>query len=227
MAKRKAIIDDGFNPELVEGARLDGIFEIPCIDLPQEVLVPTGLTSWTNRHRASSDCEMIEFFEKDISFAEVLIHPEEYVDDIASFPIFTPLDCSLYRDATLTAQIANIYRSRAIGFYFQRRGANVYPLVRWGDERTYTTCLFPEKVAFAGVPRHSPVVVSSYGCYRGGQNKFHFKAGLMAMMDELEPSMVVVHGSLSKDLAERVRSRAELYQYPDWTARVKGRAQNG
>ncbi len=223
MTKRKAIIDDGFNPELVEGARFDGIFEIPCIDPPRAVLAPTGLTSWTNRRRAPSECEMLEFFEKDIDFAEVLICPEKYVDDIISFPIFTPLDCSLYRDASLTAQIANIYRSRAIGFYYQRRGANVYPLVRWGDERTYTTSLLPEKVAFTGVPRRSPVVVSSYGCFSGKQNKFHFNAGLMAMMDELEPSMLIVHGSLTVELARKLQNRTELHQYPDWTTRMKGR----
>jgi hypothetical protein len=223
MKKRKAIIDDGFNPELVRGARFDGIFEFPRIDVPRQILVPAGLTPWTKRNRAPGNCEMLEFFEKDVDFAEVLIQPDRYIDDIVSFPIFTPLDCSLYRDAPLAAQVANIYRSRAIGAYYQRKGANVYPLVRWGDERTYTTCLFPERIAFAGIPRHSPVVVSSYGCFSGKQNQFHFKAGLMAMLDELSPSMVIIHGPLSPDLGERLRRRTKLYQYPDWIARMKGR----
>lgn len=223
MAKRKAIIDDGFNPELVAGARFAGIFEIPCIEAPNAIIAPEGFTPWTQRKRAPSNNELLEFFEKDVNFAEVLINPEDYIEDILAFPLFTPLDNSLYRDASLTAQVANIYRSRAIGSYYQRKGANVYPLVRWGDERTYTTCLFPEKVAFAGVEKRSPVVVSSYGCYRSKADKFHFEAGFMAMMDELEPSMVLVHGSISRGLANKVRVRTELHQYPDWTSRMKGR----
>lgn len=223
MVKRKAIIDDGFNPELVAGARLAGIFEIPCIEAPDTIIVPEGFTPWTQRKRAPSTNELLEFFEHDISFAEVLISPEDYTEDILKFPLFTPLDNSLYRDASLAVQIGSIYRSRAIGYYYQRKGANVYPLIRWGDERTYTTCLLPEKVAFIGVEGHSPVVVSSYGCYRSRADKFHFEAGFMAMMDELEPSMVLVHGTISKNLTNKVRDRTELYQYPDWISRMKGR----
>ena len=64
MIRRKAIIDDGFNPELVDGARFDGIFEIPCIDPPDKILVPTGLTPWTKRHRAPSDREMLVFLRR-------------------------------------------------------------------------------------------------------------------------------------------------------------------
>lgn len=223
MVKRKAIIDDGFNPELVAGARLAGIFEIPCIEAPDTIIVPEGFTPWTQRKRAPSTNELLEFFEHDISFAEVLISPEDYTEDILKFPLFTPLDNSLYRDASLAVQIGNIYRSRAIGYYYQRKGANVYPLIRWGDERTYTTCLLPEKVAFIGVEGHSPVVVSSYGCYRSRADKFHFETGFMAMMDELEPSMVLVHGAISKNLTNKVRDRTELHQYPDWISRMKGR----
>lgn len=223
MAKRKAMIDDGFNPELVAGARFAGIFEIPCIEAPSTIIVPDGFTPWTQRKRAPTENELLEFFEKDVDFAEVLINPKNFVEDILAFPSFTPLDNSLYRDAALAAQIGNIYRSRAIGSYYQRQGANVYPLIRWGDERTYTTCLFPEKVAFAGVERHAPVVVSSYGCYQKSQDKFHFEAGFMSMLDELEPSIVLVHGALSRELADKARIRTELHQYPDWTSRMKGR----
>lgn len=223
MAKRKAIIDDGFNPELVAGARFAGMFEIPCIEAPNTIIVPEGFTPWTQRKRAPTANELLEFFEKDVNFAEVLISPEDYIEDILKFPLFTPLDNSLYRDASLAVQIGNIYRSRAIGSFYQRKGANVYPLIRWGDERTYTTCLLSEKVAFVGVERRSPVVVSSYGCYQTRADKFHFEAGFMAMMDELEPSMVLVHGAISRSLANKVRGRTELHQYPDWTSRMKGR----
>lgn len=223
MTKRKAIIDDGFNPELVAGARFAGIFEMPCIEAPDTIIVPDGFTPWSQRKRAPTANELLEFFENDFGFAEVLIDPGSFTKSILEFPLFTPLDNSLYRDASLAVQIANIYRSRAIGSYYQREGANVYPLVRWGDERTYTTCVLPEKVAFAGVEKRGPVVVSSYGCYRSRQDRFHFEAGFMAMMDELEPSMVLVHGALSRSLADDVRGRTDLHQYPDWISRMKGR----
>ncbi len=37
MKRKKAIIDDGFNPELVEGAHFAGMFDFPCIDAPKEI----------------------------------------------------------------------------------------------------------------------------------------------------------------------------------------------
>ncbi|MBR6228616.1 MAG: DUF4417 domain-containing protein, partial [Eubacterium sp.] len=44
-------------------------------------------------------------------------------------------------------------KSRAIGYFFQKNRVYVIPCVRWGDERTYTTRVLPEKVAFLGVEK--------------------------------------------------------------------------
>lgn len=227
MAKRKAIIDDGLNPELVVGARFAGIIEIPCIEAPEKIVIPKGMTPWTKRDRAPTDLELLEFFEKDFDFAEVLISPEGFIDEIKAFPAAVTLDCSQYRDAPFMAQLTNIYRSRAVGSYHQRQGANIYPFARWGDERTYTTAVLPEKVAFTGLPKHSVTVVSSYGCYQTAEDKFHFHSGLYSLIDELEPEVLLLHGSLAPDVAEKVSRLTELYQYPDWTTRVKGGPHHG
>lgn len=223
MKRNKAIIDDGFNPELVEGARFAGIFNFPCIDAPKEIIIPKGLTPWSRRAKVPTDCELLEFFEHDVNFSEILKSPGSFAVEIAGFPIFAPPDCSVYRNAPLAVQIGNIYKSRAIGSFYQRHGANVYPLIRWGDERTYTTCLFSERIAFSAVEKGGPVVVSSYGCYKSADDKFHFNAGLLAMLDELDPSLVVLHGSLDKELAKRVCERTRFVQYSDWVSRMKGR----
>lgn len=221
MPPNKAIIDDGFNPELVKGARFDGVFEIPCIEKPKEVIIPRGFTPFTKRHKAPTEHEALSFFEFDTKFAECLIAPELFVGTALSFDVFVPTDNSLYRDQPLATQIGNIYRSRAIGFYYQKHGANVYPLIRWGDERTYTDKVFPESVAFAGAPKNSVVVVSTYGCIRGQDNKRHFQAGLESMVDVLAPTLVLVHGSMPKTVFSHVLSRSEFVQFPDWTARMR------
>ena len=221
MRNRKLTADDGFNPELATGATFDGIFEIPHIDPPRHVLLPAGFTPFSKRKYVPTDNEALCFFEMDTVFADILRNPHAYIDEFKAFPLFIPSDNSLYRDSPLAVQIANIYRSRAIGHFYQRHGANVYPLVRWGDERTYTTCKLPEKVAFAGIEHHSPVVVSTYGCIRGKENKRHFRAGLEAMLDELEPSLVLVYGSMPDQVFADVSNRSEFIHYPDWTARMK------
>lgn len=224
MPSHKACIDDGCNPELVRGATFDGVLEIPHINAPNAIIRPDGFTPFTQRHRAPTGNEALSFFEFDVKFSDALAHPGRYIDVAQSFAVFIPPDCSLYRDMPLVLQAANVYRSRAIGCFHQRHCANVYPLIRWGDERTYTDSVLPEPVAFLGVEKHSPVAVSTYGCIRGTENRKHFKAGLEAMVDYLKPSLVLVHGSMPTSVFADVLNRVELIQYPDWTTRMRGGA---
>ena len=79
MTKKKAIIDDGMNPELVSGASFDGILEIPIIHKPNEQIIPDGITPFSQRRRIQSDKEAIGFYEHDSEFADLLANPQAYV----------------------------------------------------------------------------------------------------------------------------------------------------
>ncbi len=46
---KKNKIDDGFNPELVENALFDGIFEIPHIKKPQKIIIPSDIIPFSQR----------------------------------------------------------------------------------------------------------------------------------------------------------------------------------
>lgn len=130
---RKANLDDGCNPELVAGAQFDGVLEIPIIQAPKEIIIPSGITPFSKREKALGTNDAIGFLEKDPRFANVLIDPAAYVEDFRRFRCLLPLDCSLYRDAPLAVQITNLYRSRAVASYYQRNGCNFYPFARWGE----------------------------------------------------------------------------------------------
>ena len=148
--KIKAIIDDGCNPELVAGAEFALPLGIPIIKATSKIIVPPGITPFSMRRRAPSFEEAVGFHEMDVNFADVLRNPEKYIDDFARFAVLISPDCSLYRDAPLSVQLTNVYRNRAIGSYYQRRGQYVIPQIRWGNEYTYTTKYFPERIAFLG-----------------------------------------------------------------------------
>ena len=180
--KRKANLDDGCNSELVRGAKFDGLLDIPVISAPGTISIPTGFTPFTKRKKSLGTDDAICFFEKDPKFAEVLIDPAAYIDDFRRFRYLLPTDCSLYTDAPLAVQIINLYRSRAIASYYQRNGCNVYPMARWGNEYTYTTDYFPERIAFLGLPKHSVTCIGTYGCINSRIEKYHFKHGLKAML---------------------------------------------
>ena len=222
MRRIKANLDDGCNPELVAGATFALPLGIPIIKAPPQIIIPEGITPFSVRHRAPSFNEAIGFYEKDINFAEVLRSPQDYIDDFGRFKALISPDCSLYRDAPLAVQLTNVYRNRAIGSYYQRRGQYVIPQIRWGNEYTYTTKYFPEKIAFLGAEKHSIVAIGTYGCFDGRENKYYFSAGLEAMMETLEPQVVLVYGSMPEKVFGQYMNYAKFVQYPDWTTRMHG-----
>ena len=129
--KRKAVLDDGCSPELVSGAVFDGIFEIPFIRKPNIIIVPEEIVPFSQRDKVTPSSKIaIGFHEMDPEFAEVLISPKEYINDFARFGIIISPDCSLYRCAPLSVQITNVYRNRAIGSFYQRKGCYVIPQIR-------------------------------------------------------------------------------------------------
>ena len=95
------------------------------------------------------------------------------------------------------------------------------PNIRWGDERTYTDEFLGEKVAFQGVDKHSIVSVGTYGQIQTAESKRYFREGLIAMLAELEPEVVLVYGSMPNQIFGGLSDRAKFVQFPDWTTRMK------
>lgn len=220
----KNLIDDGFNAHLVETALFEGILEIPCIEKPEKIIIPTGIVPFTSRDKSRNYQDFVCFYEHDIKFAEVLTATDQYIEDLKRFPGVISPDCSLYLDMPLCLQIVNIYMSRAVGYYLQNQGIYVIPNVRWGDERTYTPNILGERVAFLGIPHHSIVSVGTYGCIWKKEDKFYFREGLIAMLDELEPQIVLVYGAMPEIIFGGLENRTRFIKFPDWIARKKSEA---
>ncbi|MBR1937849.1 MAG: DUF4417 domain-containing protein [Spirochaetales bacterium] len=231
MAKNKPIsLDDGFRPDLVENAIFDGIFEIPHLEQVSNFSTPTKVIPFSLRNRTSDFSELVVFFEKDRMFRELLQKPEDYTEDLRRFAggITTP-DCSLYRDSPLSVQIANTYKNRALGYFYQRQGLTVIPTVRWGDERSYSKTVFPEAFSFLGIPKKSVVAIGTYGCIKGKENKFYFEEGLEAMLKTLMPHTVIVYGRMPDNVFEQYSKETKFIHFLDWTSIVKrqGEGHNG
>ena len=226
MAKQKskrvegaANITDGCNPELVVGARFDGVLEIPIIERPDKLMVPAGMVPFSKMSRVEDPhrfavCE----YELDVEFADLLRNPDVYVKDLRQYQAFVTPDASLYWDMPLAAQIVNKYRNHAIDRYMQSKGIYTIPNVRWGDERTYTCDFLPEPLAFLGVEKHSIVSIGSYGMVKTKLEKARFRAGLEAMLAWLEPEVVLVYGSTPDDVFGDYWKYSEFVKYPDWTS---------
>ena len=215
------LVDEGFRVSLVETAFFDGKFEIPHIDAPREIIIPEGMVPFSIRERSQDKNDFVCFYENDINFREILINTEEYVDDLKRFPGIVTPDCSLYLDAPLCVQIADIYLNRAVGYYLSQQGLYVVPNIRWGDERTYKSDFLGEKVAFQGVDKHSIVSIGTFGQIKSAESKRYFRDGLEEMLKELEPEVVLVYGAMPDKIFGGLYDKTSFIQYPDWTTRMK------
>lgn len=222
MSKKNTIIDDGFRADLVRSAEFKGVFEIPYINPPKKIILPKDTIPFSIMHRTKDYSEFVVFYEHDIRFADILIATDDYLEELKKFAGVISPDCSLYRDMPLTLQISNTYMNRAIGHYLQMHGIYVIPNVRWGDERSYTNSVLPEKFAFVGIPKHSIVSIGTYGCIQGKENKHYFREGLIAMLDELEPEYVLVYGNMPESVFGDLMDRTHFVHYKDWTSRKRG-----
>ncbi|MBR0225951.1 MAG: DUF4417 domain-containing protein [Thermoguttaceae bacterium] len=214
--RRKAVIDDGMSSELVNGSDFDGYFGIPVIKKPEKIIIPKRIIPFSKLDKAETFEDAIATYEMDQKFSDLLINPDSYIGVLKEH-IFISLDCSLYRNAPYSVQVANVYRNRAIGSYYQRKGIYVIPQIRWGNELTYTTGVFPEKIAFLGVEKNSIVAIGTYGCSQTRDDKYHLKTGLEAMLETLEPVVVLVYGAMPKSVFKDFLNTTEFVHYPDWT----------
>ena len=219
---RKNKIDDGFRADLAINGIFDGTLEIISIRKPNQIITPKDTIPFSLMHRSKDHSEFVVFYEHDLRFADVLTSTEDYLNELKKFAGVVSPDCSLYRDMPLCLQIANTYMNRLIGHYLQEQGLYVIPNIRWGDERSYTTGVLPEKFAFLGVEKHGIVSIGTYGCIQGSENRYYFKAGLEAMLEELEPEVVIVYGSMPNSIFSEYKNVAQFIQMKDWISKKRG-----
>ena len=220
----KTLFYDGFNSKLIETAFFEGYLEIPILEEPEEIIIPTAAVPFSNRKKIIEHSnEMLVFYEHDYEFRDFISIPQNYMDELENIKIMSTPDCSLYRDMPLWEQIANIGVSRSIGYYLQKQGKYVIPNVRWGDERTYKKGIFDFIPAFSGIPKNSIVSIGSYGCSKKREDKYFLEAGLDAMLSELSPVDVIVYGSYNHKIFDKYERYTRFHHLKDWTTVVHNR----
>lgn len=215
---------DGFNSKLIETALFEGFLEIPIMDAPKKIVVPSVAIPFSKRKAITSPAEeMLVFYEQDPKFRGFVSIPQNYIDELQNIQMVSTPDCSLYRDMPLWEQIANIGVSRSVGYYLQQQGKYVIPNARWGDERTYTKGIFDYIPAFSGIPKNSIVSIGTYGCSKNKEDKYFLEAGLEAMLAELTPQDVIVYGSYNPKIFDKYEHYTHFHHLPDWTTYVHKR----
>ena len=206
MRRRKTIFDDGFQERLTEGATIVGAPGIPMLMDLDNVQVPKDIIPFSKARTCSNKRQYVHFYMHDREFSRVLTATDQYIDLLKLYDgVITP-DCTLMIGQSPCLQQANTYMNRAVGFYLQKNGIPVIPNVRWSDERSFEYC-------FLGVPQGAMVAVSTHGCITSRAERSMFKTGLGAMLDTIQPKVVLVHGYMPDDIFGEYVGQIEFHRY--------------
>ena len=204
---RKTILDDGFQEYLTEGCALVGDPGIPMLVKMHNTEIPHSLIPFEKCMRATNKRQYVHFYMHDRKFSRVLTATSRYLSLLKEFDgVITP-DCTMKVNQAPCLLQTNTYFNRAVGVYLQRHGVPVIPNIRWSDEKSFSFC-------FLGVPKHIIVAVSTHGCIKSNRDKELFRVGLRAMLDELKPTDVLVHGHMPESIFAEFYSETNFHRYP-------------
>jgi len=206
LRKRKTIFDDGFQEHLTVGATIVGTPGIPMLMDLHNTQVPRDIIPFSKARNCPNKRQYVHFYMHDREILRVLTATDQYLDMLMLYDgVITP-DCTMLIGQSPCLQQANTYMNRAVGFYLQKHGIPVIPNIRWSDERSFDYC-------FLGVPKESMVSVSTHGCITSREERKMFKIGISAMLEEIQPKTVLVHGYMPDDIFGEYKEQVEFHRY--------------
>ena len=180
--------DEHYNLDIVNRLHCSGRYDMPTLE-PCD-FVPSALLPFNYAKTATDFDTAIHFFKDDYQFERLWNKPAQYLKLLSQFECLLTPDFSLYMDMPLPMQQWNIYRSRALGNYWQRNGLNVIPTLSWSDRRSYGFC-------FDGLPKHSTYAVSTVGVREDDFTMKVWRDGMDEALKRLEPDRLILYGGVS------------------------------
>lgn len=170
-----------------------------CMAKPKELMGFNYAKTSTDEQKCGKACH---FFIDDYQFERLWATPSRYIEYLRGFDCVLTPDFSLYMDMPLPMQIWNLYRSRALGRYWQKCGLRVVPTLSWAQSETYPW-------AFDGLPKHQTVAVSTIGV-KGDEDAMRvWFDGMRVAISILSQRRVLLYGgSIGFDFGD-----AEVIEY--------------
>lgn len=162
-----------------------GKLDIPIIKKQNLDIDKIKLMSFVNTKANDNENadKTIHFFTYDWKFEKVYENYEQELEKLKQYRYLLSPDFSMFTNMPLALQIANVFKNRWCGAYWQSKGLTVIPTVSWGDERTFDFC-------FDGIEEGSVVFVCTY--YREN-DKLSFMTGYDEMLKRIKPRTVLCY----------------------------------
>lgn len=207
--------ENGFLDYLTTNITIVGKSEIPMLMDLDNTQIPNDIIPFSKMKYAKDKRVYVHCYEYDHVFSELLTNTKKFLSLIKQFDGFITPDCSLLIGDSRSVQQINTFLNRAVGLYLQKQGIPVIPNIRWSDESSFDHC-------FLGVPKNTIVAISTHGCIQKKEEKEMFKIGLDAMLNELQPKSVIVHGYMPDSIFGEYLTHVDFHRYKSNLEKTRG-----
>lgn len=190
---------DIFKKNMLDGASFSGKYEMPCLNATQIKILtalPFNVALYIPENERKNN--NIHFYIDDYQFERVWNSPQKYVEFLKQFKTVIAPDFSLYTDLPKMTQLWNLFRSRALAYFWQKNGVNVIPNVTWSNKESFEFC-------FDGLPKNSTIALSSVGCTKNPTALLNFCEGYLKACEILEPTNIIFYGKIPESLKNDTR----------------------
>lgn len=168
--------------EICERDDCEGEFELPPLK-PVDAK-PPDLISFNFCKSAKDFTPGVHFCIDDYQFERVWNDPYKYIDLLKKFDSVVCPDFSIYTNMPYPMKLWNIYRSRMLGYFWQRNGIKVIPNVTFSDPPSYRYC-------FDGIPQGGTIFISTVGMMRQTQAHEDIRKAFDIIQKKIKPSRIL------------------------------------
>ena len=172
----------------VKGIKLKNLSEVDFL----------GFNYCTSDENVRKGGKYVHFFLPDHYIERVWNNLDHYEGVFNAYRGIVQPDFSLYTDMPRVMQMWQHYRRNWVAQYYQNRGIRVLPAPTWGEEDTFEWC-------FEGMPKGSCLAISTVGMVLNKENRRIFNIGFNAVLEQLEPSQLIIYGAITDAIREKIR----------------------
>ncbi len=148
-------------------------------------------------------------FSPDKSFMRVLNNPKRYVDYFKQFAGIIGFDFSVHSDMPPIIQKQQMNNNVSLTYYYGNNGIPVIPNIRTGSN--YISQEFYETI-----PKNTLVAVGTHGFIKSNTQRYEWYYNLREIIDKLNPSGIIVYGTIRGNLFDKIKAMVPIYQYDSW-----------
>ena len=206
------VIEDSFQSFLVEGASFTEREEYPII--PESFVskeVPKTIMPFDKAYNSNKDLSdvFICTYARDYTFERIRRNPKRYLDFFKKCAGLIGFDFSIHTDMPFVKQKAQMNDNLSLTYYYGLNGISIIPNVRCGAD-----CLANDYLS--AIPKNSLISVGTHGFIKERRQKAEWFCFLEKVINKLNPSGIIVYGSLSGNVFNCFKDECNIYCYDPW-----------